>query len=99
MITDLDDSNEYLDIYLYGNKVGATCNPSGVTQGSCAWYTCIGSNTVSVQATSSSLAVELRYSSNVNTVATCTDSCKTGHAVARVKLGKNSLNSLDIYQK
>ena len=101
MITDLDESNEYVEIYLYGNKVGTTCNPSGVTQGSCAWYTCIGSNTVSVQATSSSLAVELRYSSDVNAVATCTDSCRTGHAVARVKLGKKLLEILTykIYRK
>ena len=49
---------------------------------------------MSVQATSSSLAVELRYSSDVNAVATCTDSCRTGHAVARVKLGKKLLEIL-----
>ena len=87
MITDLDLSTEYVDIYLYGTQVGASCNPSGVTQGSCNWYTCIGPNTQTIQATSSSLNVELRYSSEVNAIASCTDSCRTGHAVARVKLG------------
>ena len=85
MITDLDESNEYVDIYLYGNKVGATCNPSGVTQGSCAWYTCIGPTSVGIQATSSSLSIELRYSSNVNAVATCTDSgCPVSWLLYRV---------------
>ena len=91
MITDLDSSSEYVDIYLDGNKVGPSCNPSGVTEGSCAWYTCIGPNTQSIQATSTSLNVKLQYSSEVNAMAACTDSCRTGLAVARVKLGKMNI--------
>ena len=70
------------------------CNPSGIDENKCGWYSCIGENALSFQALSSSVNLELRYGNKVDTSSSCqykrcdNEPTRFGQAVARVKLGK-----------
>ena len=83
MLTDLDSSSEYADISINGNNVGR-CNPS-FGQSSCAWYNCTISPS-QVTPTTTTLTIQLQYSSAVNAIGVCSSDGQTGHAVARVTL-------------
>ena len=83
MLTDLNSASEYADISINGNNVGR-CNPSS-GQGSCDWYNCTISPS-QVTPTTTTLTIQLQYSSAVNDFAVCSSDGQTGHAVARVTL-------------
>ena len=83
MLTDLDHSTEYTDIYLNTNHVGR-CNPT-LCQGCCDWYGCTISPS-QVFSTNSVVNVTLQYSTQVNAFAQCSYDGQTGHAVALVTI-------------
>ena len=70
------------------------CNPSGVEENSCDWYSCIGKNALSFQATSPTINIVIRYSEEVDKSSSCqykpceNEPARFGQAVARIKLGK-----------
>ena len=69
------------------------CNPSGVEENSCAWYSCIGENDLRFRATSTTINLEIQYSDEVSKSSSCqykrceNEPARLGQAVARVKLG------------
>ena len=84
MMTDLDTTSEYADITIDGVNYG-TCNPSG-SQMSCQWYTCTGLSQSQVTTASSSVSIQIQYSSGVNDLGDCTADGLSGHGVARITL-------------
>ena len=82
MLTDLDSSNEYVDISINGNDVGR-CNPN-YGHRICDWYTCTISPTEATS-TNSHLTIQLEYY-NVHDRDKCTYDGHTAHAIARVTL-------------
>ena len=88
MVTDLDASNEYIDVSINSNNVGG-CNPR-IADGSCEWWTCSISPSQTFS-TTTSLSVQLQYSSGVEHYIRCTYNGKTSHAIARVTLTEGKL--------
>ena len=97
MVTDLDDNNEYIDVSINSNNVGR-CNPTGVTEGSCEWWTCSISPSQTFS-TTTSLSVRLKYSKYVGYYENykCTYNGKTSHAIARVTLTEGKLQIIRWY--
>ena len=87
MGTDMNALYEYVNIYLdnsYVRRCGDTTSHNGQNwcERCCNWYNSCYSGSRSI--TSSTLRVGLYYSSDVNSFGVCSDSGKTGHAMARL---------------
>ena len=86
MITDLDDSNEYLDITIDDKSLGR-CIPRANKHHSCDWHVCSISRT-QITTSSSNVPINIQFSYGVSSSHTvwCTSDDLTSHGVARITM-------------
>ena len=84
MITDLDDSNEYLDITIDDKSLGR-CIPRANKHHSCDWHVCSISRT-KITTSSSYVPINIQFSYGVSSYTKCTSDDLTGNGVVRITM-------------